>query len=108
MDNFFENREKCKNQFYFYLNIVFMPVYKQFPIFFSFLIKFEVPLTTPDILKGIVLLGFVAHVMLYFDGYWHEVFYLTAILTVAIPALIYKYLPNSKKRKQQKRLSQDI
>lgn len=87
---------------------MFTLVYKQLTKFFIFLIKSEVPLTTPDILKGIVLLGFVAHVMLYFDGYWHEVFYLTAILTVAIPAVIYKYLPNSKKRKQQKRLSQDI
>ncbi len=59
-------------------------------------------INTPDILKGIVLLAGVAHVMLYFDGYWHDVFWLTAILSVGIPLIIYKKTPKPKKRKTQK------
>jgi len=64
--------------------------------------------TTPDILKGIMLLGCIAHVMIYYNGLWNDVFWLSALLVVAIPVIIYKKLKISKKTKRSSRLSKEI
>ena len=58
-------------------------------------------LTTPDILKGIILLGGIAHVMIYFNGLWDDVFVMTALLSVGIPIAIYKFLPKGKKKQSR-------
>ena len=64
--------------------------------------------TTPDILKGIVLLGCIAHVMIYYNGLWNDVFWLSALIVVAIPVVIYKNLKFSKKKKRSPRLTKEI
>ena len=64
--------------------------------------------TTPQILQGIALLGSIAHVMIYFNGFWNDALWLSAMLVVAIPIVIYKYLPKPKKMKRSDRLSQEI
>ena len=65
-------------------------------------------LTTPDILKGIVLLGCVAHVMIYFNGLWNDALWMSAMLVVAIPVVIYKFLSMNPKKKRSSRLTQEI
>jgi hypothetical protein len=52
-----------------------------------------------------VLLGGVAHVMIFQDGYWNNFMWISAALSVIVPVIIYKYLKinnqkNSKRRKQ--------
>jgi hypothetical protein len=52
-----------------------------------------------------MLLGGVAHVMIFQDGYWNNFMWISAALSVIVPVIIYKYLKiykqkNSKRRKQ--------
>lgn len=49
-------------------------------------------LTTSDALIGISLIGGIAHMMLYMNGLWNSVFWITAIGVVLIPLLIKKQL----------------
>jgi len=65
-------------------------------------------LTTPDILKGIVLLGAIAHVMIYFNGLWHDIFVMSALLSVGIPIVIYKFLLKGKKKQSRRSSSQTL
>ena len=44
-----------------------------------------------NILIFALLLGGVAHVMIFQDGYWNNMMWLSAILTFAIPLAIYRY-----------------
>ena len=58
-----------------------------------------------NILMFGVLLGGVAHVMIFQDGYWNNFMWISAALSVIVPVIIYKYLKinnqkNSKRRKQ--------
>jgi len=64
--------------------------------------------TTPDILKGIVLLGCIAHVMIYFNGFWNDALWVSAMLVVAIPAVIYKFLSKGPKKRRSSRMTQEI
>ncbi|MDH3610350.1 MAG: hypothetical protein OEM79_01165 [Nitrosopumilus sp.] len=64
--------------------------------------------TTNDILKGMILLGCIAHVMVYFNGFWNDALWVSAMLVVAIPAILYKYLSSGKKTKRSTRLSKEI
>lgn len=55
-----------------------------------------------------ILLGVVAHVMLFQDGYWQNFMWISASLTVIIPVLAYKYMKISKQKRKQKKTYADI
>jgi len=59
---------------------------------------------TSDILIGAVLLGGIAHFMIFMNGYWNEVLWMSVILNVVVPITIYKYLKTGKKKKWATRL----
>lgn len=61
-------------------------------------------LKTTDIIKGAALLGGIAHVMIYMNGYWNDAMWLSAILSVGVPLVIHKYLKIGKRRKRVVRL----
>jgi len=61
-------------------------------------------LKTSNLLTGAVLLGGVAHVMIFMNGYWNDVLWLSVILTVGVPVAIHKYLKIGKKKKRVTRL----
>lgn len=65
-------------------------------------------LTTSNILTGIVLLGVIAHVMIFMNGFWNDAFFLSVILVVAIPAVVSKYLKTGKKSKRRTTMYKDI
>jgi len=65
-------------------------------------------INTAQMLKGIVLLGCIAHVMIYFNGFWNDALWMSAMLVVAVPIVIYKYVSKPKKMKRSDRLSQEI
>jgi len=52
-----------------------------------------------DLLKGAILLGGVAHVMIFMNGYWNDALWMSVILNVGIPIVIYKYLKVGNKKK---------
>jgi len=52
-----------------------------------------------DLLKGVILLGGVAHVMIFMNGYWNDALWMSVILNVGIPIVIYKYLKIGNKKK---------
>ena len=60
---------------------------------------------TSDLLIGVVFLGGIAHLMIFQNGYWSDVLWLSVVLNVGIPIVIYKYLKISAQKKQSKRLS---
>jgi len=59
---------------------------------------------TADVLIGAVLLGGIAHLMIFTNGYWNEVLWMSVILNVGVPITIYKYLKMGKKKRQTIRL----
>ena len=62
--------------------------------------NFRMNLTPSQILIGAVLLGGIAHVMVFFNGLWNANLWVTAALTVIIPVVIYKYMQKPRKRKR--------
>jgi DMSO/TMAO reductase YedYZ heme-binding membrane subunit len=62
-----------------------------------------------NILVFAVLLGGIAHVMIFQDGYWNNFMWISAALCVIIPVTIYKYLKiNQHKNARRRRLHADI
>ena len=59
---------------------------------------------TLDFLIGAVLLGGIAHLMIFTNGYWNEVLWMSVILNVVVPITIYKYLKMGKKKRPAIRL----
>ena len=57
-----------------------------------------------NVLIGAVLLGSVAHLMIFMNGYWSDVLGMSIILNVGIPVVIYKYLKMGKKKRRVIRL----
>ncbi len=57
-----------------------------------------------NVLIGAVLLGSVAHLMIFMNGYWSDVLGMSIILNVGIPVAIYKYLKMGKKKRRAIRL----
>ncbi len=57
-----------------------------------------------NVLIGAVLLGSVAHLMIFMNGYWSDVLGMSIILNVGIPVVIYKYLKMGKKKRRAIRL----
>jgi hypothetical protein len=53
-----------------------------------------------DLLKGAVLLGGITHVMIFMNGYWNDALWMSVILNVGIPIVIYKYLKMGNKKKR--------
>ena len=53
---------------------------------------------------GAVLLGGIAHVMIFMNGYWNDALWLSVIFTVGNPIIIYKFLNIGKKKKRSTRL----
>ena len=48
---------------------------------------------------GAVLLGGIAHVMIFMNGYWSDILWMSIIITVGVPIAIYKYLQPGKKKR---------
>ena len=54
---------------------------------------------------GAILLGGIVHLMIFQNGYWNDMFWLSAILTVGGPIVIHKYLNMGKRKKRVTRLT---
>jgi hypothetical protein len=54
---------------------------------------------------GAILLGGIAHLMIFQNGYWNDALWISAILTVGVPIAIYKYLQTGKRKKRSTRLT---
>ncbi len=63
-------------------------------------ILFGLNLKISDLLVGAVLLGCIAHVMIFMNGYWNDMLWMSVIITVGVPVAISKYLKTVTKRKQ--------
>ena len=63
-------------------------------------ILFGLHLKKSDFLVGVVLLGCIAHVMIFMNGYWNDMLWMSVIITVGVPVVISKYLKTVTKRKQ--------
>ena len=55
-----------------------------------------------NILIFAILLGGVAHIMLFQDGYWNNFMWISAALCVVTPIVVYKYLKISQKKTKRK------
>jgi len=53
---------------------------------------------------GSILLGGIAHLMIFQNGYWNDALWMSAILNVGIPIAIYKYLQQGKRMRRKTRL----
>ena len=58
-------------------------------------------ITAPNILIFAMLLGGVAHLMIFQNGYWSEAMWMTSIMSVAIPAILYREMKNPKRRRRR-------
>jgi len=63
-------------------------------------ILFGLKLKTSDFLVAAVLLGCIAHLMIFMNGYWNDMLWMSVIITVGVPVAISKYLKTGTKRKQ--------
>ncbi len=63
-------------------------------------ILFGLDLKTSDFLVAAVLLGCIAHVMIFMNGYWNDMLWMSVIITVGVPVAIHKCLKTSTKRKR--------
>ena len=54
---------------------------------------------TSDFLIGAVFLGGIAHLMIFMNGHWNVVLWMSVILNVGVPIAMYKYLKTGKKKK---------
>lgn len=61
-------------------------------------------LKTSNFLVGVMLIGSIAHLMLFMNHYWNDIFWMTAILTVCLPLVIKVHLQKEKQRKKFGRL----
>ena len=65
-------------------------------------------ITPSNVFTMVILLGSVAHLMIFMNGYWNDLFWFSAIITLGIPVLIQKYVNSAKKQKQQRKKIQEI
>ena len=52
--------------------------------------------TAPNMLIGISLVGGIAHVLLYMNNFWNDVFLITAVMVVIMPLVIRKAVKEKK------------
>ena len=57
-----------------------------------------------NVLIMAVLFGSVVHLLIFMNGYWSDVLWMSIILNVGIPVAIYKYLKMGKKKRRVIRL----
>ena len=50
-----------------------------------------------------LLLGGIAHIMLFQDGYWNNYMWITAAMCIIMPLFLYKIFNNSKRIKEKRR-----
>ena len=68
-----------------------------------------VDLQAKNILIFAVLLGGVAHLMIFQDGYWNNFMWISAAICVIVPIVLYKYLKiNQKNQARRKKALADI
>ena len=65
-------------------------------------------ITPANIFTMVILLGSVAHLMIFMNGYWNDLLWFSAIITLGIPILIQKYLNSVKRQKRQRKKIQEI
>jgi len=53
-------------------------------------------------LAFVVLLSAAAHVMLFQDGLWNDAMWLSAIISVGIPLVLYRHMKNKENRKSRR------
>jgi hypothetical protein len=61
-------------------------------------------LESSNLVKVAVLLAGVAHVMIFMNGYWNDLLWLTAILSMGIPIVIHKFANTGKRKSSRVRL----
>ena len=64
-------------------------------------------ITRSNVLTGIVLLGAIAHLMIYMNGYWNSVFWMTAIMVIAVPIAVQKLMGKGR-RTRKSRIPREI
>jgi hypothetical protein len=50
-----------------------------------------------------MLLGGIAHLMLFQNGYWNDAMWMTSIMSVGIPAILYNNMKKQQSRKSRRR-----
>jgi len=56
-----------------------------------------------NIMAFVVLLSAAAHVMIFQDGLWQDVMWLTAMVSVGIPLVMYRYMKTKETKKARRR-----
>jgi len=72
------------------------------------ILSLSVDFNPKNIIIFAILLGGVAHVMLFQDGYWHDFMWISASLTIIVPVLAYRYMKISKQKRKQRKTYADI
>ena len=55
-----------------------------------------------NILAFIAVLGVAAHVMIFQDGLWQDMMWLTAMVSIGIPLVFYRYMKDKENRKSRR------
>ena len=69
------------------------------------IILFGLAFKPSNVVIGALLLGGIAHLMIFQNGYWSDILWMSVILNVGVPIAVYKCLKMGKKRKKSIRLS---
>ena len=56
-----------------------------------------------NIMAFVVLLSGAAHVMIFQDGLWQDIMWLTAMVSVGIPLVMYRYMKIKESKKARRR-----
>lgn len=62
---------------------------------------FKMNITASNVLIFAMLLGGVAHLMIFQNGYWNDMMWMTSIMSVGIPAILYRELKHPKRRRRR-------
>jgi len=62
---------------------------------------FEMNITTTNVLIFAMLIGGIAHLMIYQNGYWNDMMWMTSIMSVGIPAILYRNAKNPKRNRRR-------
>ena len=55
-----------------------------------------------------MLIGGIAHLMIFENGYWSDMMWMTSIMSVGIPAILYRNAKNPKRNRRRQEKILDI
>jgi len=64
---------------------------------------FRMDFKPSNIMAFVVLLSAAAHVMIFQDGMWQDVMWLTAMMSIGIPLAMYRYFKIKETKKARRR-----